>query len=68
MGFAVGDSRTGRPAHFLTISDMVWNSSADVSIQVQDHFNGKNARSWTAHLIRNSAGWQLISFHLDSEA
>jgi hypothetical protein len=60
--------KTGRPAHFLTILNMVWNSSSDVSMQAQDHFNGKNARFWTAHLIRNSAGWQLIAFHLDAEA
>jgi hypothetical protein len=60
--------KTGRPAHLLSISKMVWNSGSDVTVQALDHVSGKNATFWTAHLTRNHAGWQLISFHLDAEA
>jgi len=58
--------KTGRPAHFLTVSDAVWASNAEVSVQAADAYQSKRTMFWTVRLTRHESGWKIVS--LDAEA
>jgi hypothetical protein len=59
---------SGRPAHFLGVSDLFRESDSAAEVKATDHYNTLGAELYTVRLIRDAAGWKITSFHLDATA